>query len=606
MDRIKKWFSDDNSKAMLYIVHMLMLVFYILFFYVISESSYTADDLLNSNALALKHIGKESVWQQTVRIGKEWMEAGRFFPFSDYVYFLFYYVPSRLAYKILIMISVYVNSILFGKCVQKISKSYALGFLMMFSFPMCIQLTGEFNSALYAFHMLMQMVFLWTLLSLLLVMKYIDYRDNNKKAAVICLIVSGIALFAALCTYEVAFVTVVFIGLGVWAYTSDFKYTLKVLIPDFIAYAIACVINLILRMRVSDVGYTGISINLDMKAIVTAFAKQSLSVLPLNRFMYKTYRFGMPYTVDELLSNIRFTDIIMIIVYIIIFVLLVRMIRSRLDKCCNYVYLIIGGISLMILPALLISITIRYQENLDWGINHLSAYIQSFGLALVVACLLSLIMKHTNKAVCIIISLILICFNSVILVAQEAEARAFNNLISWDFRYAVENMEAAADSGVFDEVESRDLIYGISDYYYDNAESNMFYSKYAKKDMPVKMKTDFEADMNMSNLNVIDNNIYLINSLSEPEDSYVYVAHVCEAEDIRDIILGDTESPVELYIDSIRIFTKYKNDFIIKYYTDDADWEIKLSDDNILKAAENGSLYEITGVKIPLSSMTIE
>ncbi|MDD5828229.1 MAG: hypothetical protein PUD10_03575, partial [Lachnospira sp.] len=311
MDRIKKLFSDDN-KAKIYIIHLLMFIFYILFFYVIGESSYTADDLLNSNSLALKYIGKESVWQQTVRLGKEWLDAGRFFIFSDYVYFLFYYVPSRLMYKILIIISVYINSILFGKCVQKISKSYALGFLMRFSFPMCIQLTGEFDSALYAFHMLMQMVFLWTFLSLLLVMKYIDYRDSNKMLAVICHVVSGMSLFVALCTYEVAFVTVVFIGLGILAYTSDFKYTLKALIPDFIAYAIACVINLVLRTRVSDVGYSGISINLDLKAIVVTFVKQSLSVLPLNRFMYRTWRFGMPYTVNELMSNVRFTDIIMI------------------------------------------------------------------------------------------------------------------------------------------------------------------------------------------------------------------------------------------------------------------------------------------------------
>ena len=29
----------------------------------------------------------------------------------------------------------------------------------------------------------------------------------------------------------------------------------------------------------------------------------------------------------------------------------------------------------------------------------------------------------------------------------------------------------------------------------------------------------------------------------------MYVVHVCEIEDISDTILGDTENPVELYID---------------------------------------------------------
>ena len=32
-------------------------------------------------------------------------------------------------------------------------------------------------------------------------------------------------------------------------------------------------------------------------------------------------------------------------------------------------------------------------------------------------------------------------------------------------------------------------------------------------------------------------------------------------EDISDTILGDTENPVELYIDSIRIFVNYKNNY---------------------------------------------
>lgn len=41
----------------------------------------------------------------------------------------------------------------------------------------------------------------------------------------------------------------------------------------------------------------------------------------------------------------------------------------------------------------------------------------------------------------------------------------------------------------------------------------------------------------------------------------MYVAYVCGIEDISNMILSDTENPVELYIDSIRIFVKYKNNY---------------------------------------------
>lgn len=601
---MKKYFFDN--KRLIYGVHILIFILYVLFFYVISESSYTADDLLNSNTLALKYIGKENVWQQTIRIGKSWIEAGRFFPFSDYVYFLFYLVPSRLVYKILIIFSVYINSVLFSKCIEKISKSSALGLLMMFLFPMSIQLTGEFNSALYAFHMLMQMVFLWSLLSLLLIMKYIDLKDKNTASANACFIGSGIFLFVSLCTYEVAFVMIIFIVLGVLAYTSDIKYSIKVLIPDFIAYGVACIINVILRMSVHNVGYSGISINFNIKEIAVTFAKQSIGVLPMSRFIYKTYESGMPYSVNELISNIRLTDMIMVCIYAVLFVLLVLMLRNKFDKSCNYICLIIGGVSLMVLPAFLISVTSRYQKELDWGINHLSGYIQSFGMALVMACVVALIIKHISKAICIIFSIVLIMFNSSVMLAQEMEARAFNSSISWDFRYAVENIIDAANCGVFDDVSSDNIIYGISDYYYDNAESNMFYSKYLKKDMPVKTKTEFEKDMDTWSGNIENKSIYIINSYSNANGSYVYVAHVSEISDDIGNYSDNYKNSKKLYIDNIKIFTRYKNDFIIKYYKDNILENINISNQSLINKTDIDMLYEISGVNIPFSSLTVE
>lgn len=599
MNYVKEWIEKDDNRIKFYVLQAFIVVFYVLFLYVICESSYTADDLLNSNILGVKYIGEESVWHVTLRIGKEWMDAGRFFPCSDYVYALFYFVPSRLVYKVLIVISVYINSVLFGKCIEKISGSKEMGCLTMVMFPFSIQLTGEFNSALYAFHMLMQMVFLWSLLSLFLIIKCIEIDKNHKIKRWLCYIGSGIMLFMGLCTYEVAFVIVVFIGLCVLAYTKKWSRTLKVLIPDFVAYAIACVINIILRMNVSDVGYSGISINLNPTAIITTFAKQSLSVLPLNRFIVNTLRYGeIPYSAEELAGCLRWTDILLVALYIALIVLICRSIRKHMGIIKNVSYLILGGISLMVFPALLISITARYQNDLDWGINHLVAYIQSFGLALVFACIYVVLIKKLNKKICIIILSICTVSGCGVLLLQEAEARAFTYRNNLNFRCAVENIQRAAVSNLFEEIQPDDVVFGISDYYYDGAESNIFYSKYARRKMPVKCRQELdEYAGTLSEGYCEDNNVYVINSGANETNGYVYIAH----------IIGEDNNPqAELHSDRIRIYVSSDDSAMIRYTDAGNEKEMAVSRLKAVQEDEDGCVYEIYGESIVISSIAIE
>ena len=599
MNYVKEWKEKDDNRIKFYVLQAFIVVFYVLFLYVICESSYTADDLLNSNILGVKYIGEESVWHVTLRIGKEWMDAGRFFPCSDYVYALFYFVPSRLVYKVLIVISVYINSVLFGKCIEKISGSKEMGCLTMVMFPFSIQLTGEFNSALYAFHMLMQMVFLWSLLSLFLIIKCIEIDKNHKIKRWLCYIGSGIMLFMGLCTYEVAFVIVVFIGLCVLAYTKKWSRTLKVLIPDFVAYAIACVINIILRMNVSDVGYSGISINLNPTAIITTFAKQSLSVLPLNRFIVNTLRYGeIPYSAEELAGCLRWTDILLVALYIALIVLICRSIRKHMGIIKNVSYLILGGISLMVFPALLISITARYQNDLDWGINHLVAYIQSFGLALVFACIYVVLIKKLNKKICIIILSICTVSGCGVLLLQEAEARAFTYRNNLNFRCAVENIQRAAVSNLFEEIQPDDVVFGISDYYYDGAESNIFYSKYARRNMPVKCRQELdEYAGTLSEGYCEDNNVYVINSGANETNGYVYIAHIIEE---------DNNPQAELHSDRIRIYVSSDDSAMIRYTDAGNEKEMAVSRLKAVQEDEDGCVYEIYGESIVISSIAIE
>lgn len=110
----------NNKPAFYKIIHILLAAFYVMFFFVIIQSSLAADDILNANAAACNYIPDDSVWKLTIRQWLIWFERGRFFPFSNYVYLLFAAMPSIKCYKLFLLILVYINSLLMGKCTEKL------------------------------------------------------------------------------------------------------------------------------------------------------------------------------------------------------------------------------------------------------------------------------------------------------------------------------------------------------------------------------------------------------------------------------------------------------------------------------------------------------
>ena len=202
----KNFIETMDERKLFWALNIGIFIFYLIYFFIICQSSYSADDLFNANAKAVDYMQGDSVLKLTIRQMKIWMDVGRFFPFSNYVYLLFaYVVPTRFSYKLLILLTVYLNNLLFAKCIGKITKSKEIGFMTMMLFPMCIQLTCDFDSALYCFHMLMQLVLMWSTISLLLVLKYLDKIQNGVKRIgnYWYLIASAFSLCLAVGTYEV-------------------------------------------------------------------------------------------------------------------------------------------------------------------------------------------------------------------------------------------------------------------------------------------------------------------------------------------------------------------------------------------------------------------
>ncbi len=620
INNVVSWLEDDKNKAKFIVIHAGIILFYILYYYVVCQSSYMADDMYNSNALGLAYMQNDSVWSLTYRQWIRWIDAGRFFPFSNYVYIMFYFVPGRFAYKLLLVIVTYLNSLLFGRCVSKIMHSKEAGLLSIILFPLCMQLTGEFDDGIYCFHMLIQMTFIWLLLSLLCTLRFIDKTRMIKAGELpagktgrsrwVYYVLSAVFLVCSLGTYEVAFVLVAFIGLAVWGYTGKFLETLKVLIPDFIAYGAIIVVNLILRANMADVGYDGISINLQPGIVIETFLKQLLSTLPLNRFISRTKLYGVPYSKAELLANFRIRDIVMVCIYLALVTALAVMFYKNVKKIKNYVFTILGALSLMVLPAALISITFKYQEILDWGTNHISAYIQSFGLVLLIVCLLALLVKHAPKKVSAVIIGLLVLINIPVMLLQEMESRTsvyYNNL---NHRFAVENIANSAEIGIFDDINREDTLLCTSDYYFDAAESKTFYCKYAKKEIEaVESPLVYEKLNELRKTSSMANAVYAVSSdVTATECGTLGIDHgFVVLQRISDYKLNSSKEEYALHTNQIKVYVESNKTVIVNYTENSIEKTIDLSSLTPVKTSDDGKrkLYVIDVNKAETASVSV-
>ena len=93
---MKEQILQENKKRIL--IWLGIIVFWVLYYWVVIQSSYTADDRLNATVAGVNYMN-DSVWALTGRQFGEWIRAGRFFPFANYTYLLFAYIPSRACYK---------------------------------------------------------------------------------------------------------------------------------------------------------------------------------------------------------------------------------------------------------------------------------------------------------------------------------------------------------------------------------------------------------------------------------------------------------------------------------------------------------------------------
>lgn len=468
-------------------MHIMIFLLYILYFRIVLDSGLSADDMWNYNIKASEYTGGPNVWELTWNQFFVWLDMGRLFPFSNYVYILFQYVPSIAFYKVLVMLCTYISNLLCGISLKKITGQWCFGYMYMLLFLVFIQLTPEFDSALYCYHMLVQLVVIWCFLSLWLMLQYLDTKKKRY------MILSIVSYFIALGTYEVAYVFIFVLLLGIIIKERKWKEIVRTGSLYVAVILIMGMLNVYLRVHGQTVAYDGIRLNLHIKPMIITLLKQCSTCFPIGRYICygvrttEPYSYLYPYNVKDIIKEVQALDVLVIVLFVGIFIVIERKIFT--EKCMkkDTLWLIVGmGATLFLITGTLIAVSMKYQNMLGWCSGHLPAYIQSMGLSIVILGIYAWLCWQEKKwkkirilrFSCAILAIIVLLLNQI-------TGRIGVEYMNLSRKYPQECLGEAANEGLFDEVagDSGKIVFGITDYIYDISASRDFYSRYSKNNI---------------------------------------------------------------------------------------------------------------------------
>jgi hypothetical protein len=587
-----------------YFLQLLIFVFYIANFIAILNSGYYVDDSININTPGVVY-SNISIFQFTLKIIKNWMNAGRFYPFAFYMYSFFSIVSSRIIYKILIVISIYLNSLLLGQYLMEITQSKKIKYYVMIIFPVLIQLTCEFNNAIYAYHMLMQVMFLCILLSLLMLVRYI----KNKKWYQ-CL-VSAFFFLLALGLYEVAYTFIIAVFLTVYVYLKKVKRTLQVMMPHIIVTFVMLTITIYLRLTVQQIGYDGVSIRLDIGRVFITLLKQCITAFPLVRYLVYHNPIYF-YTCKGILNNIQFMDILVVLLFFIVLFSIKKFVSDD-KKYNNKITLFLIAISIFILPGTLIAISSRYQDSIGWGSGHLPAYIQSFGLAIIGAMIYMVINTIRSKNIRLAIKTFCLILFGIIIILNQQIGRLSVDSNNEYFRWPRENMQQAIKMGILSDITTEDTVIGTTTYIFDTTESTNFYSREMKRLIHGKSQSELLNELveqeNVNNIyNMAGKNYFATYSYSDKNGGYVILGECAEVE-----LDAERNNVVRIAVVNPKIYLQgdLSNNNVISLAVSQtlntneyADTPFLLDNMKLLYDNDNSKLYELeTNGKIDIKSL---
>jgi hypothetical protein len=358
------------------------------------SSGYYSDDLVNSTTKARLELHGIPLFQYMVRLTSFWATYnGRFFPVAILTTVPISYLSYHLhLYKALLLSLTLFNVLLFGILTTLITRSRHASCLALLFLPILFQFR-LYHEPLLSLSGMMQILAAFVFLAMIYLYRYLEHRNP------VYLIASLLSYNLALYLYELSTLLIA-LFLVILARHGHLRAGPKLRIATF--YALSMIVTLIAQLAArllrdpTWVGYSGLQFNADAARVSSTFLLQLSASLPLS------YYVGNPshlfhHSLASVVGNITWCDIVVLTFFIVCYSILHRTLASTrgLSTVC-----LLGSV-LMLLPAVPVSISLKYQDSLRAlgpGMGYIPVYLQYYGTAFLMVGGLAFLLRQLPRS----------------------------------------------------------------------------------------------------------------------------------------------------------------------------------------------------------------
>lgn len=354
------------------------------------QSGYASDDL--SYAVTTKGFnalhGSPSLLELVDRHVEDSILRGRYLPFATLLIQTVYtHHEHVLVYKAYLLVMTVLCALLFYLLARALC-GYALpAALALLVLPALLQFRPHFHEALISLHGLLQWLALFTFGSLLCLQRYLERRSMTALAGSLVLYVM------ALLTYEFAILFVPLHAVLIWRHDRDMRLTVRRLLPYLACLVFVLVLFFLARQLrpAQSYEYTGTKPNLEPGRVGMTYLLQLYATLPLSSWHdnpFGSLYLLKQYQLDAVLFGVLF------------FVTARVLVRHTGDRCLSdrTGAPALVGLFLVLLPAVPVAVSTKYQNELRPGIGYTPVFLQCFGAALLIAWSVSGLAQHLRTA----------------------------------------------------------------------------------------------------------------------------------------------------------------------------------------------------------------
>lgn len=378
--------------------------------------------------------------------------------FGNAVYFLTGHDP--FLYKLFILGMILVNVGLFEYFIYKLTRSRVVSLLSIISLPLLFQFRN-YHDPILSFAGGQQLILTTLLISLLFLL---DYFDTGRRSR---FLLSIVFYFFCLQIYETAYSFFLFHILIVYL-KAEKKAFMKISIP-FIALPCLAGVLLVTLEHFHPSDYTGTVPRFDLSRIFLTFCKQVFASFPLSYFLFY-FKTDLSYDRSFIYKHYMPHILLLIGVSAVLAYYLFKK-TSRGSRRLLSSYIPAFGVLFLLVPATLISLSQKYQDEVTWGIGYIPVYLSYYGASLLLAFLLLLVLNQIcgRKTLRYLTGLFLGTIFCSFVVINYINNRVVVDNLNYTFLYPRGVIEEAAKKGLFTHVDDDSLLYINGEHHWDGA-----------------------------------------------------------------------------------------------------------------------------------------